>query len=258
MTTHDSSLTLERVRYFSRQLITADDMLKEQEYFRQKLRRHNRYLHGWGVVCGCEVVASPLEEGDKHQPWRVQVSPGYVITSQGDEIEIPTEVYFDLAGDWRQAYDPCSQSSPCPPTGKGGAAGTNDTVYLAMCYNECSARPVRIQVDGCSCEDTACEYSRIRESFELVRLSELPQSHVRALEADQKWLNALRPWLAGRADPFPLPECVPVSDDPCVVLASIVLPKKRTDALGEIHNEVRRTCLSVDALAALVRAVVRP
>ena len=38
---------LERMRYFPRQLLTADDMRTEQEYFREKMRRHNRYLVGW-------------------------------------------------------------------------------------------------------------------------------------------------------------------------------------------------------------------
>jgi hypothetical protein len=46
------SVALERVKYFSRQLLTADDMTADQDYFRNKMRRHNRYLHGWGVVCG--------------------------------------------------------------------------------------------------------------------------------------------------------------------------------------------------------------
>ena len=36
-----------RVRYFPRQLLTADDMRTEQEYLREKLRRHNRLLHRW-------------------------------------------------------------------------------------------------------------------------------------------------------------------------------------------------------------------
>src|SRR6476660_9154380 len=104
---------LERVRYFSRQLITANDMLTEQEYFHAKLRQHNRYLHGWGVVCGCEVkqvldISKP--------PWQVRVSPGYLITPRGDEIVIAEPVDFDLAGDWRQAYDPCARVSPCPPS----------------------------------------------------------------------------------------------------------------------------------------------
>jgi hypothetical protein len=62
MSTYDSTTcsqashsTLEFVRYFPRQLLTADDMRAADEYFREKMRRHNRMLHGWGVVCGCKV-----------------------------------------------------------------------------------------------------------------------------------------------------------------------------------------------------------
>jgi len=42
---------LERVKYFNRMLLTADDMRTDQDFVLQKLRRHNRFLHGWGVVC---------------------------------------------------------------------------------------------------------------------------------------------------------------------------------------------------------------
>jgi hypothetical protein len=37
----------ERVRYFSRQLITADDLTQDQIYHHEKRRLHNRLLHGW-------------------------------------------------------------------------------------------------------------------------------------------------------------------------------------------------------------------
>ena len=47
---------LERVRYFPRQLLPADDLSAEPDYLRERARRHNRYLHGWGVVCGCSVT----------------------------------------------------------------------------------------------------------------------------------------------------------------------------------------------------------
>ena len=33
----------------------------EQDYYREKMRRHNRYLHGWGVVCGCSVEAVAVQ-----------------------------------------------------------------------------------------------------------------------------------------------------------------------------------------------------
>ena len=49
---------LERPRYFPRQLISDVELTLEQQYFRDRLRRHNRLLHGWGVVCGALVCPS--------------------------------------------------------------------------------------------------------------------------------------------------------------------------------------------------------
>ena len=69
----DSRLA-ERPRYFPRQLITADDLTLEQEYFRNKLRLHNRLLHGWGVVCGAQVYPVPKANGNGvMEPWKVMV-----------------------------------------------------------------------------------------------------------------------------------------------------------------------------------------
>ena len=54
----DTSIA-ELPRYYPRQLITPDDLTLEQNYFRDRLRRHNRLLHGWGVVCGALVCPEP-------------------------------------------------------------------------------------------------------------------------------------------------------------------------------------------------------
>jgi hypothetical protein len=200
-------IAAERVHYFSRQLITADDMMAEQDYFRQKLRRHNRYLHGWGVVCGCAVVPPPVHVVG--HPWQVLVCPGYIITPQGDEILIAETVSFDLAGDSRQLPDPCANPSPCPPPMKSGTGGNEgqNVVYLAACYTECQTRPVRLHPTGCSCDDSACDYSRIRDSFELMVLQTLPVT--------QRVFGPTGP---------ACPKCL---GDSCVVLATITLPTRQ-------------------------------
>ena len=69
---------LERVHYFSRQLITAEDMTVEQNYFLTKLRKHNLNLHGSGIVRGCEVKISQIS------PLKILLTKGYLITPQGD------------------------------------------------------------------------------------------------------------------------------------------------------------------------------
>ncbi len=53
---------LRRVTYRYGQLLDAQDFLDEQTYFREKIKLHNRCLHGFGVVCGLEVAPEPLAE----------------------------------------------------------------------------------------------------------------------------------------------------------------------------------------------------
>ena len=177
---------IERLRYFPRQLLTADDMRAEQEYFREKARRHNRYLHGWGVVCGCtvETVAGSRTP-------QVRVCPGYVVGPQGDEICIDRCVDVDLKTG--AAEQPCSVRWPCPPVGDVPAVNDGRAiVYIAVRYAECFSRPVRVHPAGCGCDETGCEYSRVRDSFEIKVLWNLPESHVKAAKDDEAWCHESR------------------------------------------------------------------
>lgn len=53
---------LKRLRYFYGQLLGVHDFQTEQDYFREKLKLHNRCLHGYGTVCGLEVVPEPRDQ----------------------------------------------------------------------------------------------------------------------------------------------------------------------------------------------------
>src|SRR5580698_6547765 len=109
--TQPASIKLERVNFFTRQLLTVDDMTTERDYFLQKLRRHNRFMHGWGVVCGLQVTAAPVAGA----AWRVQVGPGYALGPYGDEIFVGEAVYFDLAACLSGgATDPCEPGLVMP------------------------------------------------------------------------------------------------------------------------------------------------
>jgi hypothetical protein len=76
--------TLERTRYFSGQLLGVDDFRREQDYFRARLRRLNRELHGSGIVCGLAVSVEPDGPGQ-----RVVIEPGFALDVAGEEIEVP-------------------------------------------------------------------------------------------------------------------------------------------------------------------------
>lgn len=220
---------LERLRYFNRQLLNADDMRTEQEYFREKARRHNRYLHGWGVVCGCAV--EPVKDA---KSWTVQVCPGYAVGPQGDEIRIDHCVMVDLR--LGATPEPCTVRWPCPPTGDmpGTTGGAPRRAYIAVRYAECHSRPVKVHPGGCGCDDTQCEHSRIRDSFEIKVLWTLPESHVNARKDDKAWRAAL----AGMAqDPerqlgMPVPPCPECDSDPWVVLATVLLPADPAGGTG--------------------------
>jgi hypothetical protein len=191
--------SLERTRYFTRQLITAADLNNEQNYQREKRRMHNRLLHGWGIVCGLNVVA-------KAESQVVTICPGYALSPQGDEIFVPADIKFDLAQCTK------GQASPCSPCGSSSvvAVDTTKPFYIAIKYAECMSSPVRVSPVGCGCDDTACEYSRIRDGFEISCLQALPATHPGAdpsidCEAVQKKI---------------IP-CMSCPSDPWIVLAKI-------------------------------------
>jgi hypothetical protein len=235
---------LERVRYFPRQLLTADDMRVEQEYFREKARRHNRYLHGWGVVCGCVVEPVPAAK-----TWTVRVCPGYVVGPQGDEILINDCVDVDLK--LGATPDDCTVRWPCPPLGEMPRDRKGrGIVYIAVRYAECFSRPTRVHPAGCGCDESACEYSRVRESFEIKVLWELPESHKKAAQDDKKWCDTVHqtsPELLRRLHTFPVPPCPECATEPWVVLATVGFPAGEAAVSAnqpvQISYDDRRTLL---------------
>jgi hypothetical protein len=200
-----TSRLFERPRYFPRQLITPDDMNLAQDYLRNRIRRHNRLLHGWGVVCGASVT--PAKEA-----WTVTISAGFILGPCGDEISIDHAVRFDI----RTRCKPAREDEDCPPSEDpwcnevvDAPPAEDQPVFVAVRYAEFPARPVR--VSSCGCGGSECEYSRWRDGYEICVLDECPASHQKP------------PELGGpRQGPPPLCEC---PTDPWVVLARVVAGK---------------------------------
>jgi hypothetical protein len=213
--------SLERVRFFQRQLVTAVDLNQAHDYLVARFRRHNRMMHGWGVVCGCEVTPGPDD-------YTVIIQPGYVLGPQGDEIVVDGPLTVDLrregldgnaAGSCDDVSDPW-----CSGVQVERQAGT--PLYLAVAYAECPSHPVRVQPAGCGCDDGQCEYSRIRDGFAIRVLETLPASHA-GLANKPPGLTAC---------PRPCPDCI---TEPWVVLAQITL-HGRTIAPKDIDNNTYR------------------
>lgn len=78
---------LERPNWFGGRLLTAADLDLQQSYVRERARRHNRLLHGWGVATGLDVTAG--------LDGQLYVSAGFALDAAGNEIVVPDEVRID-------------------------------------------------------------------------------------------------------------------------------------------------------------------
>jgi hypothetical protein len=123
-----SQRPIRRVRYFTGQILRADDLRDEQNYFRDKVKRHNKYLHGAGIVEGLEITGSS---------GRLRIGAGYALDASGNEIVIPAPM--DI---------------PLPQTG--------DHAYVVLRYAEREAAPVPVP----SGDRLQC--SRIEESCDIL------------------------------------------------------------------------------------------
>jgi len=124
-----------RPRFFPGQLLTDEDLNRLQDYVIGKNRLHNRYLHGWGVACGLEVVCDPCASGG------VVVRTGYALSPCGDDIVVCNDTAVDLC---RLIQDCRPQGDPvCDPPYRNDpreCRGEDEEWVLAICYDE---RPTR-------------------------------------------------------------------------------------------------------------------
>jgi hypothetical protein len=127
-----------RPRYYSGQLLTETDLTAEQDYLLAKNRLHNRYLHGWGVVCGLDVNCHPDCAG-----W-VRITQGYALDPCGNDVVVCGDVdlpVLDMINDCLRA---ASQDQPdCPPRLQGQVdCDPSGTWCLSVIYEETATRPM--------------------------------------------------------------------------------------------------------------------
>ena len=161
---------IERPRYFPGQLLTDADLTSELNYVIEKNKLHNRYLHGWGVVCGLKVKCAPCCTGHGSNG-KVVVESGYAIDCCGNDIVVSNPHEFDvikrineIKKKKKSEKDPCEPeeevtTSPCPE-------GENK-YYLVLKYKEKEAKPVTALKADDMCSVERCIPSRIKECYEL-------------------------------------------------------------------------------------------
>ncbi len=208
-----SATALERTRFFPRQLIGPDDLTQDQIYFREKLRRHNRMIHGWGVVCGVGVRMGQTS-------CQVVVDPGYLLGPFGDEIVIDQSTTFDVCKQSAGQSTGCCGQELDPWCSDVRANCNAGTLYLAARYQECLARPVQTGSCGCGCDDSTCQYSRTRDSFALTVLDALPAGYTTPMAGPTK--GSLLPCAPGPNGPVSR-SCPPCPTSPWVIIADLTV-----------------------------------
>ncbi len=78
----------ERPHFYAGRLLTAADFQQDQDYFRAKIRLHNRLLHGWGVVTGLQVLESA---------GTLIVSAGLALDCAGNELVLAEPKHIALS-----------------------------------------------------------------------------------------------------------------------------------------------------------------
>jgi hypothetical protein len=171
---------LERPRFFCGQLLTDQDFNKLAEWIDVK-GSLQRFLHGWGVVCGLDVSIDPCD------CTCLCISPGYAIDCCGRDLVVCDPLCLSLKDKYcTDPEDPCAMlgrppaqttgsSAPVPQaipdTDLGGVSIKGDELTLIdlyLRYGEQLGRPQRQpSSSSCAAEMDSCQYTRVTQVPEI-------------------------------------------------------------------------------------------
>src|SRR5579871_2865812 len=148
---------LDRTRFFSGQLLTDADLNNEQCYLLAKNRLHNRYLHGYGVVCGLQVTCSEC-------PGWVNIGPGYEIDPCGNDIIVCCAQSFNVLQAIQNCCTPPGQTTNCSPVRNLPPPNCQQQIQtwcITIQYQEQQSNMVTplqsvTSSSGCACGTTSC------------------------------------------------------------------------------------------------------
>jgi hypothetical protein len=152
-----------RLRYAYGMRLGAVELSDEQSYLVGKDRFHNVHCHGSGVLCGLQVdrFVWPQNAPPGTASTVLRVSRGAALDGCGREVLVPCDQCIDVAA-WFAVngvnLDPRPGAGPLP-------------IWVGLRYRECPSDPAPVPRDPCGCDLGGCDYTRVRESFELCLLA---------------------------------------------------------------------------------------
>jgi hypothetical protein len=142
-----------RPRFFAGQLLTEEDLNRLDHYIVEKNKLHNRYLHGWGVVCGLEVFCHPCEG-------QVTVTSGYALSPCGEDIVLCANDVVNVCDLIQRCRE--RERLDCEPPRPAAAAECQDVQeqwVLTVCFTEKASRGVtalRGSSEPACCSSCSC------------------------------------------------------------------------------------------------------
>jgi hypothetical protein len=189
---------LSRTLFFDGMVLSEEDMMREQSYWRMKRRLTNRAL-GHGIVWGLAL------DWDSQQR-RFTLCPGYGLNCCGDDLVVEcAETVTE-----RQLIDPCSEdfrkllADPLDPCGEGRRPDAPIEACLMLEYVECPEDPRRVYEDPCADGPArGCRYGAVRETTRLRIVAPPPPPPASPIERFCKQVADLRLELLAAGIPMP-------------------------------------------------------
>ncbi len=142
------------IHYHFGMLLGVEDFRTEQGFHVGRLRRHQRALHGHGVVAGYPVTFdAALAE--------VRVGAGYAIDPHGRDLDMPADQCLGLPAWWLKHRD---DDDFVDVPDRDNVRFDAD---VQLCYTGCLSRPVPAIADLCAGGSADIAYSRICEAVQL-------------------------------------------------------------------------------------------
>ena len=256
-----------RPRYFDRQQLSASDLSLEQQFHIERDKDLNRYLHGWGIVCGALPAQLSATE--------VKISKGFAILPSGQHLHIPAIDQVDLANliapfccyspGKCEGYIEAIEPSGRPRDEDAPIVSENppQLLYLIARYTERDSDPKPSLPEECRHPGNTMQYSRTCSGVSLDIIDSLSAVHnaaAKPCEAVETVLNK-GGRIFGEArlaraliNHFECPGSIVIEDD-YVILAELLVGKTTRDdeaksacSIFEIHYAARKHLLSVQTI----------
>lgn len=206
--------TPERNLYFHGKLLDAHHFQLETAYFNSKRHLLNRFVSGYGVVCGLDVQPGP---DNRH----IVITSGLAIDKWGREILVP-EKTGPIEIPPHLLPEPGPQPEPKPVQGRRDRDDDDPVVRVLLCYHECTGNPTPVMSGECGSGEE-CHPGSIFERFRIV-IKEGPAPPIRLhcripdlFYGDRLDYEALAKHVSE--------SCPALAADPCIPLANIRLSR---------------------------------